>query len=451
MDKEEPFGIADPISIDFSQRVHEALKPRKKNQQAPWTIDGPGESDWNREQPDNESQSLREYRRFGEWIHPLAPRLDAENRHVLESLSMRETAESRPLVEDGAGWLIRTSARDASVKLRVGLASDYPELFEIAFDIYAACADARAREHGGSFQIDIDKPGSRDKVYGKFFANCSDYHIIMIDDPWIPEFEPLLLDLRQLPFKEFKDSKLLEELFFQPVFEVCKFPIDSGKLCGLPILGDVNFLCYDTTAADNERVTDLLDGSVIDPDRLKREIQGEHRNGTNIRDETRSWCKMPFVVRNLDDEDLVEGFWLLMRGYGLEDVYRPHHDGEITIPRIWRSCPPTGCTKSTPNGTGDLTRWRITDNMIAGDRARHDLRLAKYDHSQGKNDPLDRQADRFAPVRSPGALRNPGTGDPRGSGREREQIEAAMAIPDANDQLADSIHPGGPGQYPCPK
>ena len=46
----------------------------------------------------------------------------------------------------------------------------------------------------------------------------------MIDDPWIPEFEPRLLDLRQLPLEEFKDSKRLEELFFQPLLEICKFP-----------------------------------------------------------------------------------------------------------------------------------------------------------------------------------------------------------------------------------
>src|SRR5207244_1527065 len=150
----------------------------------------------------------------------------------------------------------------SAVKLRVGLAADYPELFEIAFEIYAACANARARQQGGSFQIDIDKPGSREQVHGKFLANCGDYHVIMIDDPWIPEFEPRLLDLRQLPLEEFQDSKMLEELLFPPLLEICRFPMDSGKLCGLPLVGDVDFLCYDSTAACDERVTDLLNGSV---------------------------------------------------------------------------------------------------------------------------------------------------------------------------------------------
>ena len=81
--------------------------------------------------------------------------------------------ESGPLPEGGANGRIDRSAPESAVKLRVGLAAEYPELFEMAFEIYAACADARAREQGGSFQIDIDKPGSREKVHGKFLANCS--------------------------------------------------------------------------------------------------------------------------------------------------------------------------------------------------------------------------------------------------------------------------------------
>ena len=252
------------------------------------------------------------------------------------------------------------------MKLRIGLATEYPELFEMAFEIYAACADARAREQGGSFQIDIDKPGSRDKVHGKFLANCTDYHIIMIDDPWIPEFKPRLLDLRQLPLQEFQDGKLLEELFFQPLLEICKYPVDSGKLCGLPILGDVDFLFFDTTAACYERVTDLLNGSVIDPDQLKYAILGEHRNRTNVRDETISSRKLPFAVRDLDDDDLVESFWLLLRAYGLEDDYQPQQDGEIKIPSNLAKQSSDWMYEVDPEWNRRISGGELLDNMIVG-------------------------------------------------------------------------------------
>jgi hypothetical protein len=147
---------------------------------------------------------------------------------VLEIPFALDLKASTPSPDGGAGWMTATSAPHSSVKLRVGIASDYPDLFEIC----AACADARAREQRGSFQIDIDKPGSREKAYGKFPANCSKYHILMIDDPWNPKFDPRLLDLRQFPLEEFQDIKLLNDLFFQPLLEICKFPRNSGKRCG---------------------------------------------------------------------------------------------------------------------------------------------------------------------------------------------------------------------------
>ena len=148
-------------------------------------------------------------------------------------------------------------------------------------------------------------------------------------------------------------------MFFQPLLEICKFPLDSGKLCGLPILGDVDFLCYDTTAAWNERVRDLLNGSVIDPDQLKHEILSEHRNRTRVRDEACPGGKMSFAVRNLDDDDLVENFWLLMRAYGLEDVYRPQQDGEIEIPSKLAKLSSDWMYEVDPEWNQKNQRWRI--------------------------------------------------------------------------------------------
>ena len=238
----------------------------------------------------------------------------------------------------------------------------------------------------------------------------------MIDDPWIPEFEPRLLDLRQLPFKEFSDNKLLEELFFQPLLDICKFPIDSGKLCGLPILGDVDFLCYDTTAVRDIRVTELLNRSVIDPDQLKHEIVTERRNRTDSSAESSSFPKMPFVIRNLDDEDLVENFWLIMRGYGLEDVYRPEQDEEIKIPSDLAKLSSDWMYEVDPEWNRSVSGSELVDNMVGGSGPRDDLRLAEYNSSQGEKRSLDCQADRSAPVRPPGAFGSTSAGNPRRTG-----------------------------------
>lgn len=227
-------GTPDPISIGFSRRVRDELKRRETDRHPPWTIAALARAIG----IDNSQMSnLNRYVNIGVsssgYTH-WRPDWMLRTARVLEIPADLSLERGHPSPPDGVAWTRAVPVPDGSVRLRVGLASEYPDLFEIAFEIYAACADARAREHGHRFRIDIDKPGSREKVHDKFLANCSDYHIIMIDDPWIPEFEPRLLDLRRLPLEEFEDSGRLEELFFQPLLELCKFPIDSGKLCGLP-------------------------------------------------------------------------------------------------------------------------------------------------------------------------------------------------------------------------
>jgi len=428
MGKEELCGIPDPISIDFSRRVRDALKQREEGRRPPWTITSLARaigiekgqiSNLNRYV--NIGVSISGYTHWRpDWMQKIAK--------VLEIPLDFNLTESRPLPEGGAGRMTATSAPDRPVKLRVGLASDYPELFEIVFEIYAACADARAREHGGSFQIDIDKPGSRERVYGKFLANCSDYDIIMIDDPWIPEFEPRLLDLRQLPFEEFKESKLLEELFFRPLLEICRFPMDSGKLCGLPILGDVDCLCYDTTAACSEQVTDLLNGSVFDPDQLKCRILSEHPNRTPSNDQPRTSGKMSFAVRNLEDDDLVENFWLLLRGYGLEDVYRSQPDGEVEIPSNLAKLSCDWMYEVDPEWNRRISGGEILDNMIAGSGPAMTFAWPNTILPRVRNDPSIAKRIGLHQFARQALLGTQVLAIPEGSGRQREQIEAAKAI-----------------------
>ena len=74
------------------------------------------------------------------------------------------------------------------------------------------------------------------------------------------------------------------------------------------------------------------------------------------------------MVRNLDDEDLVENFWLLMRGYGLEDSYRSQQngDGEIKIPASLAKRSSDWMYELNPEWNRRISGGELLDNMIAG-------------------------------------------------------------------------------------
>ena len=432
MGKGDFLGIGDPISIDFSERVRQALRQREESRQSPWTITGLARAIG---VENNQLSNLNRYINMGvsengythwrpDWMLRIAQVLeipiDANSTVIRQGSKL--TADEYSGVPSGA------PASDHIVKLRIGIASEYPDLFELAFEIYAACADARAREFGGGFQIDIDKPGSREKVYGKFLANCSDYHIIMIDDPWIPEFEPRLLDLRTLPLHEFQDGKRLEELFFRPLLELCTFPSGSGKLCGLPIMGDVDFLCYDTTAAWNEPIRELLNRPVIDPDQLKQELLCEHRKGPSGRDEPCPCGALSFAVRNLDDEDLVEHFWLLLRGYGLEDVYGLEPDDEIKIPASLANRASDWMYAVDPEWNRRITGGELLDNMTAGRGPAMTFGWPNTILPKVRNDPSIAKRIGLHQFARQALLGAQVLAIPEGSSRQREKIEAARLI-----------------------
>jgi hypothetical protein len=427
MGRDEPSGVPDSISIGFSRRVRDALKRREADRLPPWTIAGlaraigiePAQiSNLNRYVNIGHSSSGYTHWR-PDWMLKTA--------RVLGIPADFDVELRDPPPAGSAGGTGAAPAPDASVKLRVGLASDYPDLFEIAFEIYAACADARAREHGHTFQIDIDKPGSREKVHDKFLANCSDYHIIMIDDPWIPEFEPRLLDLRRLPLEEFRDSKRLEELFFRPLLEICEFPVGGGKLCGLPILGDVDFLCYDTAAPRSERLQDILDGPVVDPDGLKSEILGEGRAGARGR-EAPSAGDRSFLIRNLEDEDLVENFWLLMRAYGLVDADHARPGAEVEIPSDLARRASDWMYEVDPDWSRRLSGGELLEDMVAGTGPAMTFAWPNTILPRVRNDPSIAGRIGLHQFARQALLGAHVLAIPEGSGRQREQVEAARAI-----------------------
>lgn len=428
MGRDESGGTPDPISLGFSLRVREALRQREANRQPPWTIAGLARAIGIES---NQISNLNRYVNIGVTTSGYThwrPDWMLRTARVLGIPADFAPEDGEPLPTSGAGRIGVAPASTGAVTLRVGLASDYPDLFEFAFEIYAACADARAREHGGSFQLDIDKPGSRDRVHDKFLANCQNYDIVMIDDPWIPEFEPRLLDLRRLPMEEFGVGGRLEELFFQPLLDLCKYPVESGKLCGLPILGDVDFLCYDTAAAWNEGLKDLLNGPVVDPDRLRDEIFGEDRGRAAGPDEPRIRGTLSFLIRNLEDEDLVENFWLLLRAYGLEDVHRPEADGEVRIPSDLARRASDWMYEVDAEWNRRLSGGELLDNMIAGSGPTMTFAWPNTILPQIRNNPSIARRIGLHQFAHQALLGAHVLAIPEGSGRHREQIEAARAI-----------------------
>jgi hypothetical protein len=138
MGKDEPCGIPDPISIGFSRRVRDALKQREENRQPPWTIAGLARAIGIE---NNQISNLNRYVNIGVsssgYTH-WRPDWMLRTAKVLEIPADFDLQLWNPLGAGGAGWMGAASAPDRAVKLRIGLASEYPDLFEIAFEIYAA-------------------------------------------------------------------------------------------------------------------------------------------------------------------------------------------------------------------------------------------------------------------------------------------------------------------------
>ena len=104
MGKHEPVGIPDPISIDFSRSVRDALKQREEDQNTPWTITGLAKSIGIE---NKQTSNLNRYVNIGvsvsgythwrpDWMLRVAK--------VLEIPLDFNLNESKPLPERGAGW-----------------------------------------------------------------------------------------------------------------------------------------------------------------------------------------------------------------------------------------------------------------------------------------------------------------------------------------------------------
>ena len=166
----------------------------------------------------------------------------------------------------------------------------------------------------------------------------------------------------------------------------------------------------------------------IDPDQLKDEILSEHRKPSlrAVSPVLAARCRSP--IRNLDDEDLVENFWLLMRGYGLEDVYPSQQDGEIKIPSHLAKLSSDWMYEVDPEWNRRLSGGELLDNMIAGSGPAMTFAWPNTILPKVRNDPSIARRIGLHQFARQALLGTQVLAIPDGSGRHREQIEAAKAI-----------------------
>ena len=158
---------------------------------------------------------------------------------------------------------------------------------------------------------------------------------------------------------------------------------------------------------------------------------------------------MPFLIRNLEDEDLVENFWLLMRAYGLEDTIAPSRTGRSGSPADLANRSSDWMYEVDPEWNRRLSGGELLENMIAGSGPAMTFAWPNTILPRVRNDPsiagriglhqFARQVLLGAHVLAIPRDRVPSRAD---RGRAGD--------PDLDDQLADAIRPRlDPGQHPA--
>jgi hypothetical protein len=149
------------------------------------------------------------------------------------------------------------------------------------------------------------------------FLRSNAYDIIMIDDPWVPEYwdnlhplneEPALLDyLRTL---KVEPNELFGKLFVRSLNQAC---VDRDKIMGLPILGNVQMAIHrvDTKALIDKNLSDKKSfDEGIDLHGFDSYYTGARAQGS-----------IPLGVRFDVNNDIVETFWEFLRAFGYEDKF----------------------------------------------------------------------------------------------------------------------------------
>lgn len=90
----------------------------------------------------------------------------------------------------------------------------------------------------------------REQLMTTLSTKKSDFDIIMVDDPWLPQLAKNLQELKNVP-----DSLLSD--FVASSLNLCKYPYKSGELFALPLVGNTQLLFFREDILDSLEIGDI--------------------------------------------------------------------------------------------------------------------------------------------------------------------------------------------------
>ena len=149
------------------------------------------------------------------------------------------------------------------------------------------------------------------------------FDVIMIDDPWVPEFAPLLVDLDSLPpvrswlrSREAEGQRLFGDIFVDSLEQAAVY---HKKLLGLPLVGNVQLILYRKGSFALDLLPALESAKTLDG------------LATILKARSRQVSTYPFIARFQTNNDAVEVFWEALRSFGYRE--RCDSEGALLIPR----------------------------------------------------------------------------------------------------------------------
>ena len=168
--------------------------------------------------------------------------------------------------------------------LRFGIASEKPEPFVDAI---------RRLFKQTQLAAETEAVADYEEAHEKFRTRWRDYDIVMLDDPWLPEYSAFLTPLEGI---NASDGRLgpaeMAALFGANVAEVCRY---DGSLFALPVVGNAQMMAYRADYVKVPRPREF--GSLLGLlEKLRKDGATE-----------------PFGLRYQTGNDAVEVFWELLR------------------------------------------------------------------------------------------------------------------------------------------
>ena len=139
-----------------------------------------------------------------------------------------------------AALVFGASAGWAEKLVIAGRDGGYAKALEIAVDAYKAQNPSVEVE-----RLELTGGGLLDKVTIAMREGSSAYDVIMLDDPWAPDFmaKGWLADLNQL-------GGGVDEDFVKPARDVSRYPVGSGPYYAVPFVGNVELFAYNKAMFD---------------------------------------------------------------------------------------------------------------------------------------------------------------------------------------------------------